>query len=371
MTQPVKYLVLSDIHLGHRVNKSENIYMNIIQFFKTHHEVIKDIHFLFLAGDVFDRFLASYSDDYLTATHALTFIITWCQQHHVKLRILEGTPSHDWGQARVISSIVKELNVDINYRYINDLTIEQDPDTQLSILYIPDEYKHKASDTLKEVKTLLKSLKLSKVDIAIMHGQFHYQLPMVKLESSHDEQEYLSLVNRFISIGHIHTHSSFERIIAQGSFDRLAHGEEEDKGGVIISLNTDPKNDQWFFLRNKRAMSFLTFDLTKDMNVEKELLKIIKTTPKGSALRFIVNDKDKFISKLQEFKKISQDYNIKVIVPDVKSLKQGDDILSHEQIKTFSITKDNILDLVKNELILSNTQEQDIPEILECLRKIM
>lgn len=371
MNKDIKYLVLSDIHLGHRINKSSRIYENIVYFFTKHEELIKDIDYLFLAGDFFDTFLASYSEDYLIATNALTYIITWCKSRNVKLRVLEGTPSHDWGQAKVISSIIKELNIDIDYKYIDDLCIENDHEYGINILYIPDEYKHKAEDTLKDVKKLMNDLKLTKVDIAIMHGQFNYQIPMVKLESSHDESEYLSLVDRYISIGHIHVHSSKDRIIAQGSFDRLAHNEEEPKGGVIFSINKERDKDQWIFLENKHAMIFKTVDLTNSDDVDKVIKNLTSHLPKNSAIRFIVNDKDKFLNKLQEFKKITKDYNVKIVVPDVKTLKKGEDILNHEQIKTFTITRDNIVDLVTNELNIQNVDENLKVDIVNYLNGII
>ena len=99
------------------------------------------------------------------------------------------------------------------------------------------------------------------VDIAIMHGQFHYQFPRIKLDSSHDEQEYLNMVKHYIHIGHIHTHSSYDRIIAQGSFDRIAHGEEENKGCVVAKIDTtNRENDEWMFLVNDKAMRFITLN---------------------------------------------------------------------------------------------------------------
>lgn len=371
MKTTLKYLVLSDIHLGHRVNSTQNIYNNLISFFTSHQVLLEDIDFLFIAGDVFDTFLASYSSDYLIATHALTYIINWCKDHKVRLRILEGTPSHDWKQSKVISSIIEKLKIDIDYLYVEDLHIEYNKEFNINILYIPDEYNPKASTTLKEVKKLMKNHNLTQVDIGIFHGQFHYQLPMVKLESSHDEIEYLNLVKYYISIGHIHTHSHYDRIIAQGSFDRLTHGEEEDKGGVLIKIDLKKETKEWLFLKNKYAMLFKTFDLTTSNNVDQDIKKYLKLVPKHSSIRFIVNDKDKMLQKLQEFKRVTKDYKIKIVVPDVKTLSYGDQLLDEQKITSFSITKDNIETLVQSELESKGIDSLEINKTMEYFKNIL
>lgn len=364
----VKYLVLSDIHLGHNVNKAENIFNNLISFFSKHHEVIKDIDVLFIAGDVFDKYLPTYSLDYTYAISSLTFLVNWCKQYNVKLRILEGTPSHDWKQSGVISKIISDLKFDIDYKYISDLEIEYMSDLELNILYVPDEYKHKADETLKDVKGLLSKKNLEKVDITIMHGHFNYQLPMVKLQSSHSEKDYLDLTKHYISVGHVHTHSHYSRIIAQGSFDRLVHGEEEPKGGVLCKIRGE---DEWVFLENKRAMLFKTFDLTdiEDDRLVEEINKEMRLLPKGSSIRFIVKDKDKILNKLKEFKKTTEGYNIKFMVPDVKKLSITDKIEKVLEVDSFSITPENIENLIVSELSLKLERNEIDLSTFEKVRK--
>lgn len=371
----VKYLVLSDIHLGHQTNPTENISNNIMRFFKRYENLLKEIDIIFIAGDIFDRYIPSYKEEYIRATKTLTFILLFCKEHKIKLRILEGTPSHDWGQAKTISTIIKELDIDIDYSYVDTLYIEKMNDLNLSILYVPDEYKHKASDTLKDIHSLLQESELTQVDIAIMHGQFDYQIPMVKLESSHSEEEFEKIVKHYINIGHVHTHSHKGKIIAQGSFDRLAHNEEEDKGGVLVSIRG--KEDEWMFLVNSTSMLFKTYDLrNKEVDeIVKELNKIQKSLPLGSAIRFLVSDKEKFINKLSEFKKITTGYKFKVHVPDVKTISKTDKLLESIALQAFSITKDNIVELVSLELDDYISREEielkDKEEILKSLKEIL
>ena len=289
----LNYFVLSDIHLGHKRNKKENIVHNLREYFKDYHKQLSKVKIIFIAGDIFDTLLSNNSNEYLLATEWLTELILYSKAHNIKLRILEGTPSHDWRQAKLISSIIDKLKIDIDYKYISTLHIEHMVDFDLNILYIPDEYKHKASDTLEEVKKLLIKENLTNVDIAIMHGQFHYQIPMIRLESSHDEDEYLNIVKYFISIGHIHTSSIYERILAQGSFDRLAHNEEEDKGGMLCTIYKDGSY-RFLFLKNTRAKIFITLDYNKSSLSTEEVSNDIRNRLKGieddSYIRILIND---------------------------------------------------------------------------------
>jgi Holliday junction resolvase RusA-like endonuclease len=150
----------------------------------------------------------------------------------------------------------------------------------IHVLYVPDEWAGTTEETLEQVKTLMREMQLKQVDIAIMHGLFNYQLPGIgKASSKHDEVSYLEIVRYFINIGHIHTHSTYERILAQGSFDRLSHGEEEPKGGMIMIIDPDEGN-KYFFIENKGAKIFKTItlknaDVEKSMEfIERQLLKI-------------------------------------------------------------------------------------------------
>lgn len=365
----LKYLVISDVHLGHKTNKVDRMFNAICNYFNNNSILLKDIDILFIAGDLFDNYLANYSHEYLKAIEVMTGLINWCKETNTKLRILEGTPSHDWRQSSVVSNIVRDLKIDIDYKYIDTLHIEHMEDYGVDVLYVPDQYKPKGEDVYKDVQKLLLQNKLSDVDIAIMHGQFHYQFPRLKLDSSHNEKDYLDIVKHYIHIGHIHTHSTKDRIIAQGSFDRLAHGEEEAKGGVLSIIDTEnPDNDEWVFLENKHAMVFKTIDVSKYHNEEilKYVLPRVKSLREGSCLRLILDPLDKDYVKTKSFISNLSKFTTKFQYVDDHKVKIGDSIIEDKTIDAFSITKDNIVDLIKNELEVRNL---DIVKHLDILNK--
>lgn len=356
-----KYLVISDIHLGHPINKTPYIVSNLNKFFTTYHTDLKYLNTIFIAGDIFDRLLANPSTDYLLASEWLTELVLYCKLNKIRLRILEGTPSHDWKQAKLITSIINKLNIEVDYMYIDTLHIEYFKKENIYVLYIPDEYKPKAIDTLKEVKEKLKELNIEKVDIAIMHGQFNYQMPMVKLDSSHSEEEYLNIVKHYISIGHIHTPSIYSRILAQGSFDRLKHNEEEDKGAMLITIYNDIEQDNYKFLINKDAMLFKTITFRNEPldTIVNKSKKILDKLPINSNVRIIANNEDYLNNAV---KILSKDYSLlKIKAERIKKTNEAVKLIKKEIINnSLVITKDNIEELLFKEIDKYNLSKEDL-----------
>lgn len=357
----MKYLVISDIHLGHRVNESYNIDNNLNLFFNKYRAILNDIKVLFIAGDSFDRLLSTCSKEYIDSINCLIKIYKWCDGNGVKLRILEGTPSHDWRQCRVLNEVVKELGGNVDFKYVDDLYVEEIEG--YSVLYIPDEYRDKSVETMKEIRKKLESIGKEEVDICIMHGAFNYQLPIV-LESNFIESEMESIVKYFIHVGHIHTHSHRGKIVAQGSFDRLRFGEEEDKGAVVAEIG---EHKNWIFLPNNNAMEFKTIDLS---NVEedklfKSLEKEIKKVKVGGCVRVIVDEVNKGLRNNPVINEMYKQWVIKFEVgKDKKKLTIADTIVEDNVIEAFSITKENIYQLVESEVDKLEVDMKDKERIL-------
>lgn len=359
MNKKIKYLSISDIHLGNKLNRTDNIVDNLRYFFRINHNQFKKLDIICIVGDTFDRLLINSSNDYILATEWLTELVLYCKSNSIKLRILEGTPSHDWNQAKLINTIIDKLKLDVDFKYIETLYIEQLDDLGIKILYVPDEYKHKASETYQDVIKLLESNNLSKVDIAFIHGQFHYQLPMVRLESSHNEEDYLNIVKYFISVGHIHTPSVYERILAQGSFDRLAHNEEEDKGAMLIEI--DGINNKYNFIKNTKAMIFKTYRYDNielnDMIVN--LTENISKLPDNSNIRIISSNEEYLTKSLSIIKDKFSNMVIKIEKPKTK--ENSFKIIEDDKIiESFNITKDNIIELLDKEMHKHNFSSEEL-----------
>ena len=345
----LSYLLLSDIHLGHNRNPSTFIISNLDSLFSKHNKKIKNVDVIFITGDIFDRLLSNNSPDYINIYDWLTKLVKYCSDNKIKLRILEGTPSHDWKQAKLLYNIVKRLGIKVDFKYFDNIEVETMTINgyELNILYIPDEIYDNAEDIWLEVNNKLKEKNLDKVDLIMMHGAFKYQLHIKNLDFLHDEERYINITEYLINIGHVHNHSEYDKILCPGSFDRLNFADENDKkGGWLITLyeNGEVKKE---FLENITAMVFKTIDLTKDKKID----KILKTIPNYSNIRLLVNKEDsiKTLVKELQFKYPNHRFVIKDIdKKEEKELKLNKN--RKKELFTFKINKDNIKSLIKEEI---------------------
>lgn len=351
----IKYLVLSDIHLGHTGNKTEEIVNNLNTFFNIYYKELKDIDILFISGDVFDRLVSTRSMEYRLIVSWLSNLLLWCKDRNVKLRILYGTPGHDNDQVAGFTDIANKLAPTCDFKYVSNIWIEKMDDLGITVLYIPDEVHPDSEDTWNDVKNLMKEEMVSEVDISIMHGCFNYQLPIKDLKFMHKESNYLDITKYYINIGHIHTSSCYERILAPGSFDRLTHGEEENKGGLLCKIYKDG-NMNFKFLINKNSKIFKTLDYTgkNESYVLKDLDKELKKYPPNSFIRLLVDDDNTLIKSLKSICNKYPVLNIKIKVNNEvnESIKK----ITKVEMKTFEITKDNIKELMLKEMNISGKE---------------
>ena len=293
----LKVAVVSDIHIGHAKNKAIEIIANLKKAFPDNAET-GELDIIFLAGDVFDTLLSLPDTDVIEADIWIAYMLNLCAKHDIVLRVLEGTPSHDWKQSERFITIAKILSIPVDVKYIKELSIEYIKRFDINVLYVPDEWQNTTERTLEDVKDLLKAKGLGKVDYAIMHGAFTFQLPEIVKTHKHDPEAYLKIVKEFIFIGHIHNYSRYDRIIAQGSFDRLSHGEEEPKGHVRATITEDSRNV--VFVENESAKIFKTIDCT-GLTLEESIIKVdieVEAIPFGSYVRIVCDSNNPILSNM-------------------------------------------------------------------------
>ncbi len=299
---------ISDIHLLHRNNKTQYVVTNLDKYV-SNDVVLSKTDILFIAGDLFDGPVAFSSEDIGIVNIWVAKLLHKCKRHNVCLRVLEGTPSHDMNQSKIFTNIneilFKDENDRVDLKYVKTLSIEYIDRFGINVLYVPDEWNHDTHDTLLEVKELLKKNNLQQVDFAVMHGQFEYQLAdVVKAHVKHDSKEYLEMVKHLIFIGHIHKHSVHDRIYSHGSFDRLAHNEEEPKGYIYAVVQKDG-HYQCQFIENKDARIYKTVKCNTD-DLESNMKRIVKIAvklPDESFIRIVADKTNPIMSAQDELKK--------------------------------------------------------------------
>jgi len=360
MIRDLDYLVLSDVHLGHKRTKTSDIIDHLNKFFDNFSSRTDYItlDLIFIAGDLFDSLLDFSSSDIHEATLWLSRLIEFCGRHDIKLRVLEGTPSHDWKQSKIIDTIRDMLECKTDVRYIDTLYIEHIEDIDLTVLYVPDEWTASTELTYSQLQELLKEQSLSFVDIAIMHGVFGYQVQgiPVKIES-HDESKYLSIVKHYINIGHYHNYSTYDRIIAQGSFDRLSHGEEEPKGAVRVHIGEE---NYFSFISNPHAKIYKTVvvrykDVDKAM---RSLDKQLKDIPTDSYVRIRCTKDHPIYSNLDNIKKRYPLLNFSKVAEETIAEAEKNVIEDDIDYVAIAITPDNICKLLKDEVTSNNTYSE-------------
>lgn len=351
--------VVSDIHLGHKRNPTDEIVRNLRAAFPDNAET-GQLDIIFLAGDVFDDLLSLPHADVSEADAWIAYMLRLCKKHGILLRVLEGTPKHDWKQSDrfLIVNEVAEIGADI--KHVKDLSIEYIEQYGITVLYVPDEWESSTEKTLSQVHELLLAKGLTQVDYAIMHGQFEYQLPAAAVKAPrHSSQEYLKIVRELIFIGHVHIHTRFERIIAQGSFDRLAHGEEGPKGHVRAIMRESGDRDV-VFVQNTGAKKFITLKC-EGLDVEQIITMVDKQVPALPDESFVRIRAPSDHAILQNMELLIRRYPLITWSKLSEDEDAGDATMIIEDETVYvpiTITKDNLGDLLMERVINSGAAAQ-------------
>lgn len=365
----ISILELSDVHLGHRRTDVEHIFANIRRLIPDN-EYTASLDMIIIAGDLFDRDLTLHFCEMPAIVSVCSYILHMCIKHDIVLRVLEGTPSHDWKQSKLLVSLNETLGNPCDLVYHEILAIEYISKFDMNVLYVPDEWRPTNLETQHEVEVLLSEHKLEQVDYSIMHGCFPHQLPSHlhdKLEM-HDPEYYLSITKYYIFIGHIHQYSQYERILSAGSTDRLCHGEEEPKGCLRVDMSPSG-NHSITFIENVHAKLYIDINCGED-SLEDSLEKIrtkVENLKENSYVRIIANASNEILASEKTLKREYPEYHW-----TFKLIKEESTIpivdIKTEEIAKVSLNKDSILSLMTsrfNSLGLDESYTAYLTEVLD------
>ena len=243
--QSIILVTLSDIHIGHQsVEQMEKeFYDEENGFFVQLEEIVqhcKDNDIIFagvaITGDYWNHQLSLNSPHArfgLALAHTLAVIVIG--EYGGKVIFVRGTRSHDLNQLSLLEALT--------YEYENDFFIF-DTVTEIDLygyktLIIPEEYMKNPDEYYEEFFS-------QKWDIVLGHGFFKWncfnknevERPMPEMPIF-DQDQFIKMA-RAIIFGHDHGYKSYRDVLRyNGSWSRLCHGEEDEKGGLILYIDDD------------------------------------------------------------------------------------------------------------------------------------
>lgn len=365
MISKIKKIVMGDIHLGHPNTPTLHIIATLESIFRDTTEN-QDLDMVILEGDVFDRQLQVPDEEVYQIRLWIARFLQWAKRNDIVVRVLEGTPSHDWKQSRLFTHINELAGIGADVKHITRLSIERIERFDATFLYIPDEWKPTCEETWADVKRLLANEGLESVDFTVMHGMFPHQMPknVRSKMDMHDPENYLSITNRYVYIGHVHTQSQYQRILAAGSVERLAHGEERSKGYYRVVVR-DNGQDDIVFVENKHAKRYVTVDCV-GLSLEEARDKVdhaIKRLPNESHVRVRCRKND---AALAVFARMRDEYpthrwTMKIVGKDEEETIAMVD--NRRLLKTININRENIAPM-----LLERVAKRNVAMVERCER---
>jgi hypothetical protein len=231
---------------------------------------LKDIDLLVLAGDMTDTELSLAS---LEAQHVIEFFIRLyqeCEKNDVDICLLRGTVSHDRDHLRILKSLHATYKFKNKLHYHETIGLTEITHLGLKIGFLPDNLPYKTSnEAIAVLKELMHKKGWDMLDYVVFHGYAKHVLPtgMDHADTIFDIEQF-DFVKRAVMAGHVHTPSLKSHRFSNdhelhffynSSFERLAHGEEEDKGFMLVTEDGD--DTEFKFVKNPYATGFFTFDL--------------------------------------------------------------------------------------------------------------
>lgn len=293
----LRFKEYGDIHLFHNRTPTSHI-VSSFKMSLPDTDDLNNVDIIFLNGDVWDRDSSFWSDDTQIAMQWMFWLLSLCKKRNIKLRVLEGTPSHDWKQSSYFKTINEMFELGCDLRYIETLSIEYFPEYDINVLYVPDEWRTESSVTQREIQELLIKHGLKQVHFTMIHGAFEHQMPPAARNSKevHSLDFFRSITIHRIFGAHIHQRSDAPMFSAAGSFDRLSHSDEGPKGHIDYTLKDGVERIK--FVVNKNAMLYKTINCV-DLDTEAAIEKIdafVKDLPPGSHFRILANRTDPIFS---------------------------------------------------------------------------
>ena len=263
----LKVVGVGDLHFGNPRIGAQQLYLKLRKFL---YPELKDAHLIVLTGDIYDQLLTVNSKAHHFASLFISDLFSISAQTGMQIRILHGTYTHDRDQLSIFNTLKRP---GAQYKIINAIEAEEitsfksgmeELHVPLRLAYLPDNLPYKRSeDAIEHLQRTLTVLGWTQVDLVVGHGSFAHVMPPDSLHKPpclYSIEQFQKIVpNGHVIMGHIHTPGKTCNVTYCGSFERMAHGEEESKGFCVFTRDSAGK-EGWRtrFVRNDLATPFIT-----------------------------------------------------------------------------------------------------------------
>lgn len=274
----VRIAEIGDLHFG--IRDSERLYneLSLFKYFIKNNEI--DI--VQFNGDYFDRKMNLGEPASLYGVRFFSEVCEICKEKNIKIRIIEGTESHDLFQPRIFTNFASD-NLDL--RFIERAEIEEI--NGLKILYLPEEYPQDSEEYYKEFKK-------QEYNLIFGHGAWDFVSFSSMKENGNRKDintapvfiwnEWKDTVpHGLIVFGHIHGRNIYKvkktpRIIYPGAFTRWGFDEISPRGFTFIEYDTDKKYFNVKLIDNEAAPVYQTINVNElNLDFENSSLEDLKT----------------------------------------------------------------------------------------------
>jgi DNA repair exonuclease SbcCD nuclease subunit len=237
---------------------------------------LKDVDIIIHGGDLSDMAITMSQPWAMVFTQILVTLQTLVLENGIYLRVLHGTFTHDRRQPDLItvynqfSNISEEDKHGVRYiEVINSLGLEHIKALGLKLAYIPGD--ETVEDPGDEIRELMGNVGWDKIDFLVHHGYCSHLVPVEHVAEKSavlDPSKMDGCLDGLILNGHVHTPSFEHRVLNGGSFERVAHNEEEPKGFHIVTYNKKTHKTEVEFVVNTRTRPFVTINVAACENAD-------------------------------------------------------------------------------------------------------
>ena len=252
-----KGALIADIHFG--ALPIDELYDELQIFLNYIDE--KPIDFIIILGDWFDRKLNMNSRDAKFSTIAFERICQIAMNNNIKVRMIQGTESHDNNQLEILEILAKNKQIDFKVFYEVG---EEELFPNFNVLYIPEEYITSFDEKYGEYVN-------KTYDMIFGHGviqEVKFAAYLQQTEKTMKKAPIFKsnmLTNMCLGpifFGHVHTRDVFhDRVYYVGSYSRWVFGEEDDKGFYVVKYDADNKEYDTKFIINDKAKKYDTLEI--------------------------------------------------------------------------------------------------------------